>query len=99
MSETLLAPILTTGFVVAFLHAALPTHSLPFVLAGRGQRWSLAKTLSVTALAGLGHVLFTTILGGIVVGLGIETTHWTGDVFPFLAGSVLIVFGFYYLAR
>ncbi|MFC0373213.1 hypothetical protein ACFFI1_30990 [Methylobacterium isbiliense] len=91
--------MLTTGFVVAFLHAALPTHWLPFVLAGRGQRWSRAKTLSITALAGLGHVLFTTLLGVIVVGLGIETSRWTGDVFPLLAGGALIAFGLYYLMR
>ncbi|WP_262031824.1 hypothetical protein [Microvirga sp. Mcv34] len=99
MSETLLAPILTTGFAVAFLHAALPTHWLPFVLAGRGQHWSRGKTLSITALAGLGHVLFTTLLGTIVVGLGIETSRWTGDVFPFLTGGALIAFGLYYLFR
>lgn len=44
--------IASTGFAVAFLHAAIPTHWLPFVLATRGQRWSTAKTLSVTVLAG-----------------------------------------------
>ena len=99
MSEILLAPILTTGFVVAFLHAALPTHWLPFVLAGRGQHWSRGKTLSIAALAGLGHVLFTSLLGVAVVGLGIETNRWTGDVFPLLAGGALIAFGLYYLMR
>lgn len=99
MTETLFLSIATTGFVVAFAHAAIPTHWLPFVLAGRGQRWGKAKTLLVVALCGSGHVLFTTILGILVVWLGIETSKWTGDVFPWLAGGALILFGVYYLVR
>lgn len=99
MTETFFLSIAVTGFVVAFAHAAIPTHWLPFVLAGRGQRWGKAKTLAVVTLCGAGHVLFTTILGALVVWLGIETSRWTGDVFPWIAGSALILFGFYYLVR
>lgn len=99
MNETFLLSIMATGFVVAFAHAAIPTHWLPFVMAGRGQRWSKSKTLLVVALCGAGHVLFTTMLGVLVVGLGIETSKWTGNVFPWIAGSALILFGLYYLVR
>ena len=99
MTETLFLSIVVTGFVVAFAHAAIPTHWLPFVLAGRGQGWSKAKTLSVVALCGSGHVLFTTLLGVLVVWLGIETSKWTGNLFPWIAGSALILFGLYYLVR
>lgn len=99
MTAAFLSSIITTGFGVAFFHAAIPSHWLPFVLAGRGQHWGRGKTLAVTALAGLGHVLFTTVLGILVVWLGIETSHLTGNVFPFLAGGVLILFGGYYLMR
>jgi nickel/cobalt exporter len=99
MNAALLPSIMATGFGVAFFHAAIPSHWLPFVLAGRGQHWSHGKTLGVTALAGLGHVLFTTVLGILVVWLGIETSNLTGNVFPFIAGGVLILFGLYYLAR
>jgi hypothetical protein len=87
-----------TGFAIAFLHAAIPTHWLPFVLAGRAQRWSTAQTLCVTLAAGGGHVLFTTLLGVLVVWLGIQTSRLTGDAFPFVAGGVLFAFGLYYLA-
>ncbi len=99
MTETLFLSIALTGFVVAFAHAAIPTHWLPFVLAGRGQRWSKAKTLAVVALCGSGHVLFTTLLGVLVVWLGIETSQWTGTLFPWIAGGALILFGLYYLVR
>ena len=74
MNETVFLSIAATGFVVAFAHAAIPTHWLPFVLAGRGQRWRKGTTLMVVALCGSGHVLFTTVLGALVVWLGIETT-------------------------
>jgi len=99
MTETFFLSIMATGFVVAFAHAAIPTHWLPFVLAGRGQRWGRAKTLAVVALCGSGHVLFTTFLGVLVVWLGIETSQWTGNIFPWIAGSALMLFGLYYLVR
>src|SRR4051812_35983295 len=87
------------SFLVAFFHAAIPTHWLPFVLAGRGQGWTPAKTLAVTGLAGIGHTVFTAALGVLVVWLGVETSKWAGDVFPFIVGGVLILFGLYYLIR
>lgn len=99
MTDAVFLSIAATGFVVALAHAAIPTHWLPFVLAGRGQRWSRAKTLAVVALCGLGHVLFTTVLGVLVVWLGIETRKWTGEVFPWIAGGALVLFGLYYLIR
>ncbi len=99
MTEKFFLSIIVTGFAVAFAHAAIPTHWLPFVMAGRGQRWSKSKTLLVTTLCGCGHVLFTTLLGILVVWLGIETSKWTGKVFPWIAGGALIAFGLYYLFR
>lgn len=99
MNEAFFLSIMATGFVVAFAHAAIPTHWLPFVLAGRGQKWSKVKTISVVALCGAGHVLFTTALGALVVWLGIETSKWTGNIFPWIAGGALIAFGLYYLVR
>lgn len=97
--QGLFASILGTGFVVAFLHAALPTHWLPFVLAARGQGWSRTKTLAVTAGSGLGHVVFTAVLGLLVVWVGLEANEAIGRVFPAIAGGVLIGFGVFYLAR
>ncbi|OYW65098.1 MAG: hypothetical protein B7Z40_13045 [Bosea sp. 12-68-7] len=99
MTETFFLSIMATGFVVAFAHAAIPTHWLPFVMAGRGQRWSKGKTLLVVAVCGAGHVLFTTVLGVLVIWLGIETSRWTGTIFPWIAGGALILFGLYYLFR
>lgn len=99
MTSTALVSIAATGFSVAFFHAAIPTHWLPFVLAAREQGWSRPRTLAVTAIAGGGHVLFTTVLGVLVAGLGMAVDQWTGDVFPKIAGALLFAFGGYYLVQ
>ncbi len=95
----LLHTLATTGFAVAFLHAAIPTHWLPFVLTGKAQGWTRLRTMTVTAVAGGGHVLFTTVLGVLVAWFGIAVDRWTGQVFPYLAAAALIALGAYYLSR
>ncbi len=97
MNEALLGSIAATGLTVALLHAALPTHWLPFVLAGRRQNWTHKKTLAITALAGSGHVLFTIALGAAIAWFGIAMDSWIGNVFPYIAGGILIAFGVHYL--
>jgi nickel/cobalt transporter (NicO) family protein len=99
MNTTMLLSIAVTGFSVAFFHAAIPTHWLPFVMAARAQKWSKPKTLWITALAGGGHVLFTTLLGILIVWLGIELDKKIGHWFPWIAGGALILFGAYYLVQ
>jgi hypothetical protein len=97
MNETVL--IALTGFCIAFFHAAIPTHWLPFVITARTQRWDRNKTISVTALAGTGHVLFTAFLGILIAWFGIALHERIGRWFPWIAGGVLIVFGLFYVYR
>lgn len=99
MTPVLFGSIAVTGLTVAFLHAALPTHWLPFVLAGRAQGWSRAKTLFVTLLAGLGHVLFTIVLGALITGLGLAIDARYETLLPWIASGLLITLGLYYLLR
>jgi nickel/cobalt transporter (NicO) family protein len=99
MNRAVLISIVSTGFVVAFLHSTIPTHWLPFVLAGRSRRWSQPRLLGVTAIAASGHVIFTTLLGAGVVWLGLNVDRLTGKVFPLLVGGLLIGFGLTYIVR
>jgi nickel/cobalt transporter (NicO) family protein len=99
MTDPLFGSIVVTGLTVAFLHAALPTHWLPFVLAGRRQAWSHNKTLTIACIAGSGHVLFTIALGIAIAWFGITLDRLTGGVFPFVAAGILIAFGLYCLTR
>ena len=97
--SSLFLTICLSGFAVAFLHAALPTHWLPFVLTARIQGWSRSKTLGVTALVGLVHVLFTSILGVLVAWLGIQVSEAAEGPFAWLAGGTLILIGLVHLSR
>ncbi len=99
MNDSVLTTIAITGFGIAFFHAAIPTHWLPFVLTARAQRWSRAKTLGITALAGGGHVLFTAVLGLVVAWLGIALSERVGIWFPRIAGGALLLFGLFYIYR
>ena len=93
------APVAATGFAIAFLHAALPTHWLPFVLVGRAHGWGTRKILGVTGLAGGGHVLFTLILGMVLTGAGLAMQPHLGDLFPKAVAALLLGLGLFYLGR
>jgi ABC-type nickel/cobalt efflux system permease component RcnA len=99
MNDSVLTTIAITGFTIAFFHAAIPTHWLPFVLTARVQGWSRAKTLSITTLAASGHACFTALLGFIVAWLGIALSDRVGMWFPRIAGGALILFGLFYVVR
>jgi nickel/cobalt exporter len=99
MNQTVLTTIALTGFSVAFFHAAIPTHWLPFVLTSRVQKWNAAKTIAVTALAGTGHVIVTAVLGLAITLCGAAISDEIGAWFPRVAGGALFLFGLYYLVR
>ena len=99
MTWTFFASIAATGFAVAFLHAALPTHWLPFVLVGRAQKWSTGRTLSVTLLAGLGHVGLTMALGLALVMAGLALQPSLGHIFHWIVGGLMVAVGVFYVVR
>jgi nickel/cobalt transporter (NicO) family protein len=99
VNDLVLITLLVSSFAVAFLHAAIPTHWLPFVLAARAQHWSKPRTVAVTGVAGAGHVLLTIGLGVLVVWGGMAINSRMGKAFPFIAGGALIALGLLYLVR
>ena len=99
LQQPVLISLLGGGFVAAFLHAALPTHWLPFVLVGRAQRWSLARVMTVVVTAGLAHIASTALVGSLIVAAGLALNAWIGGLLPHLSAALLFVFGAFYLAR
>lgn len=89
--------LILAGLSVSFLHAILPTHWLPFVLAGRAQHWSMGRTLTITVIAGGGHVLMTTLLGVIIVWTGVALTAYIEEWAAILTSAILGLFGLYYI--
>lgn len=85
-----------SALLIATLHALIPSHWLVFALVGKSQRWTLKRTLRITALAGLGHILSTVLLGVIVAAAGKYV--WGLDNIPerfahSLTAAVLIAMG------
>ena len=97
--QSVLLSLLGGGFVAAFLHAALPTHWLPFVLVGRAQRWRGGRTLLAVTIAGLAHIFTTAVLGGLIVAAGLALDQWIQGLLPHLSAVLLFLFGAFYLAR
>jgi len=88
-----------TAASVAFVHTVLgPDHYLPFVAMSRAGGWSVRKTVVITLLCGLGHVLSSVVLGLIGIAFGVAVfklegiERFRGD----LAGWLLIAFGLVY---
>jgi nickel/cobalt transporter (NicO) family protein len=99
MQSTVLTTIAATGFTVAFFHAAIPTHWLPFVLVARARGWGRGKAIAVLALAGLGHVALMTVLGLAVAWFGFQLDSTMGRAFPWIAGGLLLAFSAFYFWR
>lgn len=93
-------PILAgTAAVIGLGHTLCgPDHYLPFIVLGKARGWTLARTLWITFLCGLGHVAGSVILGilGAVLGITLGKLEffeaWRGN----LAAQFLIIFGFTY---
>lgn len=82
-----------SGLAVAFIHAAIPTHWLPFVVVARAQGWSRGRALAMVTLCSGGHVLMTTLLGVLLAWFGLRINERWGDFYPYVAGGALIVLG------
>ncbi len=93
--------LLLTAASIAFLHTILgPDHYVVFSAMGKARGWSLPKTLTVTVLCGLGHVLSSVIIGavGLVIGAQLLSLEAIETLRGNVAGWALLAFGLMYLA-
>ena len=64
--------LIATAASIGFFHTILgPDHYLPFIVMSRSGKWSVKKTMLVTLLCGLGHVLSSILLGVAGIALGV----------------------------
>ncbi len=88
-----------TAAVVGLVHTLLgPDHYVPFVAMSRVGKWSIRKTVLVTLLCGLAHVLSSVVLGFVGIALGIAVFKLEGveSVRGNIAGWLLTGFGLAY---
>lgn len=93
MSSAHILTLSAAGFSVAALHAALPTHWLPFVVIGRARGWPRRRILAAVALAGGGHVLATTVLGVALARFGWEINARYDAAFHGVVAALLVGLG------
>jgi nickel/cobalt transporter (NicO) family protein len=71
--------LLGTAASIGFLHTILGVdHSLPFVVLGRAEGWSLRRTLGIAGLCGVAHVLSSVAIGVLGIGLGFAVDDLIG---------------------
>lgn len=88
-----------TAASIGFAHTVLgPDHYLPFIVIGRARQWTLPRTLFISFLCGLGHVLSSVVIGLVGIALGIAIFRLEGiETFRgSLAAWLLIGFGLAY---
>jgi len=86
---------------IAFVHTLLgPDHYLPFVAMAKARGWSMARTLRITLVCGIGHLAGSIALGlaGILLGIQLSSLEWLEGFRGNLAAWLLIGFGFAYMA-
>jgi putative Mn2+ efflux pump MntP len=88
---------LVSTFTLALLHTLIPSHWLCFVLVGRAQGWPRAKTLSITAIAGVIHVVANVTLGAALAALGRTLLEHQEHLLERVSAVILIGLGAVYL--
>ena len=88
-----------TAATIGFVHTIFgPDHYLPFIVLSKAGQWSKLRTIIITFICGIGHILSSVVLGFIGIFLGIAAFKlevieaFRGD----LAAWFLIAFGFTY---
>lgn len=89
-----------TAVSLGFFHTLFgPDHYLPFIVLSEAKKWSIKKTMFVTFICGIGHVLSSVILGlaGIAAGISLNKLVNVESFRGNLAGWLFIAFGLVYM--
>lgn len=100
VNDLTLLGLLGTAAFVGFVHTiAGPDHYIPFIAMSKVGRWSLGKTLVITFVCGIGHVLSSVVLGlvGIAASLAVTDLEWFEGARGDLAAWLLFGFGLAYM--
>ena len=89
-----------TAVSIGFVHTLLgPDHYLPFIVLSEAKKWTTKRTMFITFLCGVGHVLSSVILGlvGIAVGISVNKLIAVESFRGNIAGWLFIAFGLVYI--
>jgi len=95
-----LGALVITAASIGFFHTIFgPDHYLPFIVISWARKWSTVRTLWITLLCGIGHILSSVVLGlvGISVGIAVGKLEAAEAFRGNIAAWLLIGFGLAYL--
>jgi sulfite exporter TauE/SafE len=100
MTPETAALMLTAGSIGLFHTLMGPDHYLPFIAMSKSGGWRLSKTVLVTALCGLGHVLGSVVLGlvGVAAGVAVFKLEFVESIRGNIAAWMMMAFGLAYFA-
>lgn len=99
--ESDLGFLMMTAASIGVIHTLLgPDHYLPFVALSSARNWTTRRTLWVTSLCGVGHVLGSVVIGmvGIAAGVSLSKLEWFEGLRGDAAAWLLTGFGLAYMA-
>jgi nickel/cobalt transporter (NicO) family protein len=94
-----LAALLLTAASIGLVHTLIgPDHYIPFIAMSQARRWSRRKTMLITFLCGIGHVLSSVVLGlvGLALGLAVARLEGVEATRGEIAAWMMIAFGLVY---
>lgn len=81
--------VIGTATAAAVIHTlAGPDHYLPFIALARARHWTLRKTLALTFVSGIGHVLSAMLLAALFTLFSERFTEWHHEWFESVRGSM-----------
>jgi sulfite exporter TauE/SafE len=92
--------LVVTAASLGFIHTLVgPDHYIPFAVISKARNWSLTKTMWITFLCGVGHILSSVILGfiGIAFGIAVTKLKFIESQRGEIAAWLLMAFGFLYM--
>jgi sulfite exporter TauE/SafE len=99
LTESSILILLGSALSIGFIHTLIgPDHYVPFIVISRARNWSIARTVFVTIICGLGHVLSSILIGtvGIAAGSALGKLVAIESVRGDIASYTLIGFGLIY---
>lgn len=91
--------ILTGSLIISLLHAIIPNHWLPIIMAGRKENWTVGEVRQVTLLAALAHATSTVIIGLVIGMVGWQMALNISQFAHFIAPAILVLLGIYFIYR
>jgi ABC-type nickel/cobalt efflux system permease component RcnA len=85
--------LVATVGAVGVLHTLVPDHWAPIVVLARQHKWSVMRTARAAALAGVGHVTSTLLLGVVLWVVGATAAARYGHIVSVVSALALIGFG------